>query len=124
MSFENDLKKKQGYYKRRKQYFDSYKRAKGCEFCGYSKCASALDFHHIGEGKEFNISQCSSLKKIKIEIMRCIVLCRNCHAELHESREGGTMASYERIDTKELEKILQILSGQGYLSRIKKEAII
>ncbi|MBA7550907.1 hypothetical protein ES705_43437 [subsurface metagenome] len=124
MSFENDSKKKQEYYKGKKQYISLYKRARGCKFCGYNKCVSALDFHHIGEGKEVSISNCSSLEKIKKEITKCVVLCKNCHAELHESREGGTMVGYERIDTKKLGKILQILSGQDRLNRIKKEATI
>lgn len=114
MSFESDSKKKQEYYKERKQYLNSYKRAKGCEFCGYSKCVSALDFHHIGEGKEFSISQSLNLERIEKEITKCVVLCKNCHAELHESKEGGTLPGDERIDTKELDKILMILSnGEG-----------
>ena len=45
-----------------------------------------LDFHHIGD-KDFNISQkvqegCS-LDTIKKEIEKCIVLCANCHREVH-----------------------------------------
>ncbi|MBA7560448.1 hypothetical protein ES695_17890 [Candidatus Atribacteria bacterium 1244-E10-H5-B2] len=95
-----------------RNYLILYKRIKGCQFCGYKKCTSALDFHHIGGGKEFNISQSSNLEKIKEEVEKCAVLCKNCHAELHEIKEVGSMAGYNKINTKELEKVLLILTGQ------------
>lgn len=123
MSFKEDSKKKQEYYKGKKQYINLYKRARGCKFCGYNKCVSALDFHHIGGTEGINISQLTKLEEIKTEVTKCVVLCKNCHAELHESKEGGTMAGFERIDTKKLEKILKILSGQNHFKRIRKEAI-
>ena len=71
-------------YKEKRQYINEYKLSKGCKVCGYNKCVSALDFHHDNGEKEFNISRCSNLEKIKIEIMKCAVLCKNCHAELTE----------------------------------------
>lgn len=98
--------------KKIRDYIISYKHAKGCQFCGYNKCVSALDFHHIGEGKEFDVSQCSSLEKIKEEIKKCVVLCRNCHAELHEREEEGPgIWDYNKINTEELEKVLLILTN-------------
>jgi len=96
-------------YRKKKEYIDTYKLASGCKFCGYSKCASALDFHHIGEDKEFNISQCQSLEKIKIEIRNCIVLCKNCHAGLHASGKEETLPD-KNIYAKEMDRILKILS--------------
>jgi len=93
-----------------RDYIISYKRIKGCQFCGYNKCISALDFHHNGGNKKFNISQCSSLGKIKEEVKRCVVLCRNCHAELHE-KDPGSFKDYNKINTEELEKALLVLTG-------------
>ena len=59
-----------------------------CVQCGYDTCAHALDFHHTdGTQKEHEISDLvysgSSLEKIKTEIDKCVVLCANCHRELH-----------------------------------------
>lgn len=57
-----------------------------CQCCGYDKCVEALDFHHIDPTtKEFGISDGStrSLEKTKAEADKCILLCANCHRELH-----------------------------------------
>jgi DNA-binding CsgD family transcriptional regulator len=57
-----------------------------CESCGYKKCLWALDFHHTKEGeKDFGIAKYStfSWEKIKKELDKCIMLCANCHREVH-----------------------------------------
>jgi len=57
-----------------------------CCLCGYSKCQSALEFHHIKD-KKFNISSNNLLKKLDTiieEIQKCVLLCANCHREAHE----------------------------------------
>jgi hypothetical protein len=57
-----------------------------CSKCGYDKCHFALDFHHIDEDKKkFTLSAHwnYSWQKLLPEIKKCVVLCRNCHAELH-----------------------------------------
>ena len=60
------------------------KRANPCK-CGESHPA-ALDFHHEGE-KKFCIStaygNCYSWDRIELEIRKCKIICRNCHAKLH-----------------------------------------
>lgn len=74
-------------YQKKRQYIENYKLSKGCAVCGYNKCASALDFHHNEKrDKKYGISQFNNcgLKSIKNEIEKCTLLCRNCHAELHE----------------------------------------
>ncbi len=57
-----------------------------CSICGYDKCFYALDFHHTGENKEGNlatiIKDASKQKALK-EIKKCILVCANCHRELH-----------------------------------------
>lgn len=59
-----------------------------CSTCGYSKCKSALEFHHVGNDKDFSISQIVrhnyGNQKILDELNKCIVLCSNCHKEYHE----------------------------------------
>ena len=63
-----------------------------CEKCGYSKCSDALEFHHKNsEEKEFGISSkgyTRSWKKVKEELDKCILLCANCHRELHYKQEN------------------------------------
>lgn len=58
-----------------------------CERCGYNKCVAALDFHHKDpKEKDFGISQggkTRSWDKMKIELDKCIMVCSNCHREIH-----------------------------------------
>lgn len=57
-----------------------------CEKCGYNKCISAMHFHHINPNeKDFGISgKTLSFEKLKIEVDKCMLLCSNCHSEIHE----------------------------------------
>jgi hypothetical protein len=57
-----------------------------CVKCGYSRCYQCLTFHHLDPSqKEFGIavSPTRSLGILKREIEKCILLCHNCHGELH-----------------------------------------
>ena len=57
-----------------------------CQLCGYSKCKEALDFHHIDEStKSFGISgsHARSWKVIEAELDKCMLVCSNCHREIH-----------------------------------------
>ena len=58
-----------------------------CQYCGYDKCSSALEFHHIDPTtKDVNFGNMRrwSFSKIKKELDNCILLCANCHREEHE----------------------------------------
>ncbi len=73
-------------------WFDEYKKTLRCEFCGYNKCHGVLDFHHKNpEEKKFHIGRGIGLRynkdRILKEINKCIVLCSNCHRELHYNEE-------------------------------------
>lgn len=56
-----------------------------CEKCGYSKYIEVLEFHHLDpKNKDFSISGKSwSLEKLKKEVDKCILVCSNCHKEIH-----------------------------------------
>ena len=57
-----------------------------CEKCGYNKCSWAFEFHHLdSEEKDFGISSYATLAwdKIKKELDKCVMVCANCHRELH-----------------------------------------
>jgi len=57
----------------------------GCSKCGYSKCIAALEFHHTGNKEDHlaHIIKNSSEEKALKEVKGCILLCANCHRELH-----------------------------------------
>jgi len=56
-----------------------------CSICKYNKCLAALDFHHKNpKEKKFMITSGTySWKTIKKELNKCILICSNCHKELH-----------------------------------------
>jgi DNA-binding CsgD family transcriptional regulator len=61
-----------------------------CEICGYDKCNRSMDFHHRDPNeKDFGIGSYKILNwnKIKNELNKCDLLCKNCHGELHEKIE-------------------------------------
>lgn len=57
-----------------------------CQICRYNKSIRALTFHHINpEEKSFGISGgTKSFEKLKPELDKCILVCQNCHAEIHD----------------------------------------
>jgi predicted HNH restriction endonuclease len=73
---------------RRKRLKEEIVRVSGgkCKICGYCRCISALDFHHSLENKEGNITTLiknGSRQKVLKEAKKCMLLCANCHRELH-----------------------------------------
>ena len=73
-----------------KQILVEYKGGK-CEKCGYNKCIAALDFHHLDPSKkELSLSgNTFSLEKQKQEADKCILVCSNCHREIHYNLNNG-----------------------------------
>ena len=66
-----------------------YLGGKICSRCGVRHLSlSSYDFHHVKGNKENNISammnQNLSFEQIKEELDKCIILCANCHRELHQ----------------------------------------
>jgi len=107
---KQDIRNKNNIYQRNyyrlhtKKYLDKRKemRAKAkqtlvnmkggcCSICGYNKCLRALNFHHNDPNveKKYAISKVldghrNRLWRLKPELDKCILLCSNCHMELHE----------------------------------------
>jgi len=74
---------------RNRDFLRRYRENHPCEECGESHSA-CLDFHHNDPDlkiKEVTVMvvRCWSLEKIEAEISKCRVLCRNCHAKLHDA---------------------------------------
>mgnify|MGYP006449672903 CR=1 FL=1 len=58
-----------------------------CAICGYDRCARALGFHHKDPAKKdfpLGANYTRSWDKLKVELDKCILLCANCHAEVHD----------------------------------------
>lgn len=61
-----------------------------CIKCGYKKCIAALEFHHIDPNKkDFDWKQMRlhQWKTICEELKKCVLLCSNCHREVHSERK-------------------------------------
>ena len=58
-----------------------------CEMCGYDRCIDALSFHHKNPNeKDFTIGGKSySFERLKKEVDKCIMVCQNCHIEIHHN---------------------------------------
>lgn len=62
------------------------KRGGCCSMCGYSKYIGALEFHHTDPlSKEFDWSTAvmRSQQAIDAELEKCVIVCANCHREIH-----------------------------------------
>lgn len=60
-----------------------------CVCCGYDRCAGALSLHHLDPSqKEFRFGSvravAKSWEKLVQELRKCILVCSNCHAEIHD----------------------------------------
>jgi hypothetical protein len=58
-----------------------------CQICGYNKYIGALDFHHLNPSeKDFTIAHMRQYKFdeiVKNELDKCLLVCSNCHREIH-----------------------------------------
>lgn len=83
--------------KKKKKLIIQGAKSGGCILCGYKKCLAALDFHHVSSDKEFSVNKaCAnsySYDCIIKEIGKCVVVCSNCHREIH----AGEIVSYPHV---------------------------
>lgn len=70
---------------RKKSYID-YCGGK-CVICGYNNYQGALHFHHVNpDSKDRTVKlsgNCISWDRAKNELDKCVLLCGNCHSEVH-----------------------------------------
>ena len=88
-------------HKRRKkirQMAIEYKGGK-CQKCGYDFCLEALEFHHRDMGeKDFSISSKGYTRSwdcVKRELNKCVLLCANCHREIHAQQSAALAGNRE-----------------------------
>lgn len=86
--------------KKKREWVSELKRQTKCLKCQNNKFY-CLDFHHINpEEKDFSISHAISRKygydRILKEINKCVVLCKNCHSEVHYLMETNNLFDLEK----------------------------
>lgn len=70
--------------------FQVWKKTLACKRCGESD-SCCLDFHHLNPKHKDDVvsamvGQGVGWIRIMKEVRRCIVVCRNCHAKIHQHR--------------------------------------
>lgn len=69
-----------------------------CENCGYNKDLSALEFHHLDPNeKDFGIGAkgyTMSWDEVTKELDKCILVCSNCHHEIHSKYDDERLIKY------------------------------
>lgn len=83
-----NVEKVSRWRRRRKNELIEYKGGK-CEHCGFDKpWPECYDFHHRDPSeKNFQIGGCTrSIKILKVEADKCVMLCAICHRGFHVGR--------------------------------------
>jgi hypothetical protein len=62
-----------------------------CSECGYDRSEAALQFHHLDPETKapfpLNSSHNRRWEAVRAELDKCVLLCANCHAELHSNND-------------------------------------
>lgn len=86
----------------RGMFLAKIKKARGgkCIKCGYDRCIKALEFHHLDPSqKDFTISNDHfRLQEAINESKKCILICSNCHKELHDEMWSIEDLREEEVD--------------------------
>jgi len=116
---------KQAVTKRRKKLKEMLVEYKGggCVVCGYRRTPWALDLHHINPlKKDFSMSVrglTRSWDRLKKEADKCILLCANCHREIH----AGITQLPKVISVEKRSEIGETLHGQSRAKPLKKRKV-
>jgi hypothetical protein len=88
-----------------------------CQICNYNKSTNALEFHHLDPNeKDFSLGSIranpKNWKSIVEELAKCILLCANCHREVHENITE-LPKEYQKFD----ESLLQLEENKHLLKQ-------
>jgi hypothetical protein len=89
-----------------------------CEKCGYNKNISALELHHLDPSiKEFQLDSRhlsnTTFEKIIAEAEKCILVCANCHREIH----------HKELDSDNVDNLLAEVTSKHRTEPIKKRVV-
>lgn len=88
-----------------KTFLDEYKAFLGCFVCGEER-PWRLAFHHLsGKSRPVGYLAGGSLDRILDEMRHCVVLCANCHADVHIGPYHGGMVARTRRHRSEVTTI-------------------
>jgi hypothetical protein len=90
-----------------------------CCICGYNKAITALEFHHKDPSqKDFTLGANTNIgfDKANEEIKKCILVCSNCHREIHEFHiDVSQINCYDKNKAQEIiEELYKIKHGSLY----------
>ncbi len=90
---------------RTKRYVEKLERIFGplqCQVCKYSKNLAALDFHHVESHTKdsgLGMMKTASFERLRREAEKCVILCANCHREVHNAELGKEFIDEMEGDT-------------------------
>ena len=104
---KNTAKRKQHkarYEKRNKEFIQRYKKQCKCAKCGLANKPYLLEFHHIDPTIKYKSVtdlqfNAYSMKLIKDEIRKCVMICRNCHMEFHHLERNNLVSTFKQYLT-------------------------
>ena len=83
-----------------------------CQCCGYNKCISALEFHHINpKDKEFTFSANTNRSWFSVisELKKCVLVCANCHREIEAGIIDSPSSSFNQERADEISNLIEDL---------------
>ena len=98
-----------------------------CNLCGYDKCISALEFHHLDPNtKEFNVTGSKTTRSFDAmlsEIRKCILVCANCHREVHAGYYSmidvmDAVVFDEELAKQQLESVTRAKASSQFKTRV------
>ena len=91
-----------------------------CVCCGYDRCQTALEFHHLDPTqKDYQISNSnnSSWAAVRNELPKTVLVCANCHREIHAGLIDSVSlsSSFDEERAKEIDtKVEEVKSHKIY----------
>ena len=88
-----------------------------CFVCGYDRCDSALDLHHVDpDKKEYGLGKVIAKpirwEKLVNEIKKCVLVCANCHREIHAGLiKCPELREFKKPETKSIKDICPVCGG-------------
>lgn len=97
-----------------------------CLLCGYNKCNAALELHHIDpESKDPSFSKFRSnpaaLEIVAKELTKCILVCANCHREIHNDNLDVSSISINYDSQKFIAKYKIVSKGKRTVEQYAKD---
>jgi hypothetical protein len=84
------------FIQRNRSWVARYKALRGCLLCR-EQDPVCLDLHHVDPSeKDTDVARllATSMKKIRCEVAKCIVICANCHRRLHRWQRQPSAAPF------------------------------